>query len=597
MAKNPVDKKNALPPSESSSPAAEIAKDASATGDAPVGKPREATLRSFLQRIWEGPLPDDAPPWPADAFGVAAVVLQRLGGYHRVVEHPWPPHTAWLESVDTAAETWFKAIDEADWRQMDAQIPSGIKAPDLVEDAWNEVMRSADSKVMDLGYQTFRSGMEDQDQRRQSLFENLITILAVSDATFGRIVSREKEAKSAFTLWLRGCAVPNRTFAISLDREEVRVLPKVITPSVGLSLRSLSHYLSVWTDLEVEPVLTPLNYSWIARQTSRKSRGSCLYFLLVPWPYKIDRTQFKSKATGKDEIELAEGYGFFKYQSVNDAGQLAGKIGALISESQSLVGRVDAVVLPEASMNQSDYGQIERYLASRVPLSIVGVHGEDFNRVNVAHSFSPDDTSSGSPTDPSNVYFEQDKHHRWKLDRGQLSQYQFGSQLDPDTEWWESHRIRKRQLNLINLDSAFMLTTLVCEDLARQDPVARLIRTVGPNLVIAILMDGPQVKGRWSDRYATILADDPGSSVLTLTSQGMVERARPPKGRPGSRSIALWRDHLSGVHELSLEYVDGGILLQLELTEVQQNTADRREPIRRLVPVLKDVTQLKGLGG
>jgi hypothetical protein len=68
---------------------------------------------------------------------------------------------------------------------------------------------------------------------------------------------------------------------------------------------------------------------------------------------------------------------------------------------------------------------------------------------------------------------------------------------------------------------------LICEDLARQDPAAELVRAVGPNLLVALLMDGPQLANRWPARYAAVLAEDPGTSILTLTSLGMVERSRP----------------------------------------------------------------------
>src|SRR5690606_18576218 len=88
-------------------------------------------------------------------------------------------------------------------------------------------------------------------------------------------------------------------------------------------------------------------------------------------------------------------------------------------------------------------------------------------------------------------------------------------------------------------------SVLICEDLARQDPVAELVRAVGPNLVIALLMDGPQLEGRWSDRYATVLADDPGSSVLTVTNAGMV-KLDTWQGNGRSNSVALWRDAVSG---------------------------------------------------
>ena len=45
---------------------------------------------------------------------------------------------------------------------------------------------------------------------------------------------------------------------------------------------------------------------------------------------------------------------------------------------------------------------------------------------------------------------------------------------------------------------------LICEDLARQEPAAELIRAVGSNLVIALLMDGPQLNNRWPARYAAV---------------------------------------------------------------------------------------------
>jgi len=53
-----------------------------------------------------------------------------------------------------------------------------------------------------------------------------------------------------------------------------------------------------------------------------------------------------------------------------------------------------------------------------------------------------------------------------------------------------------------------VLTVLICEDLARLDPVNDLVRAVGPNLVMSLLMDGPQLTTRWPARYATVLADD-----------------------------------------------------------------------------------------
>ena len=71
--------------------------------------------------------------------------------------------------------------------------------------------------------------------------------------------------------------------------------------------------------------------------------------------------------------------------------------------------------------------------------------------------------------------------------------------------------MRERLLYFVTLNR-MTWSVLICEDLARQDPAADLIRAVGPNLVIALLMDGPQLNGRWPARYASVLAEDPGSS-------------------------------------------------------------------------------------
>src|SRR5262249_60062503 len=104
------------------------------------------------------------------------------------------------------------------------------------------------------------------------------------------------------------------------------------------------------------------------------------------------------------------------------------------------------------------------------------------------------------------------------------------------------------------------VASLVCEDLAQIDAVAELLRSVGPTIVITPLLDGPQLSSRWAARYASVLADDPGSAVLTLTSSGMAQRSR-PHGREPSPVIALWKDPVRGTREISLEPGAHGVLL------------------------------------
>jgi len=123
-----------------------------------------------------------------------------------------------------------------------------------------------------------------------------------------------------------------------------------------------------------------------------------------------------------------------------------------------------------------------------------------------------------------------------------------------------------------------VLVSLVCEDLAQNDDIAQLIRSVGPTAVIVGLLDGPQIASRWSARYASVLADDPGSSVLTLSSFGMVERSR-PEGREASRVIALWKDPTTGIREIPLEPGAHGVLLTVSFDRATRYAADRRWPV------------------
>lgn len=158
-----------------------------------------------------------------------------------------------------------------------------------------------------------------------------------------------------------------------------------------------------------------------------------------------------------------------------------------------------------------------------------------------------------------------------------------------DKSWWEHVNITDRTLLFVSLPS-WVMTVLICEDLARPDPVGDLVRAVGPNLVIALLMDGPQLKGRWPERYAMALADDPGSSVLSLTSLGMSELSRPSQGASRSRVVALWKDRGGTSAEIELPAGCGGIVVSLSFQFEEEWTADgRRDHGSAVFPTLSGV--------
>jgi hypothetical protein len=175
-------------------------------------------------------------------------------------------------------------------------------------------------------------------------------------------------------------------------------------------------------------------------------------------------------------------------------------------------------------------------------------------------------------------HYRQNKHHRWFLDESQINQYHLAGALHPSVRWWEAMEVPRRSLQFVELSEGLTVVAVVCEDLARLDEVAELLRDVGPSLVVTILLDGPQLASRWTARYASVLADDPGTAVLTLTASGMVQRSR-PIGAPPSSVVALWKDPTRGLREISLDPGADGVVMSVAHTRARRRCADGRTPV------------------
>jgi hypothetical protein len=260
-----------------------------------------------------------------------------------------------------------------------------------------------------------------------------------------------------------------------------------------------------------------------------------------------------------------------------------------IEGAREHAGTLDAIVFPELALTYAQYQVAERIAVEERAILICGLRRasraprHDFNHC----VFQPAGIlrevrgkSRRIRTLVKELRLIQAKHHRWCLDREQLVNYQLAGKLPGLRGSWENIELRERLLYFVTLNR-MTWSVLICEDLARQDPAADLIRAVGPNLVIALLMDGPQLNGRWPARYASVLAEDPGSSVLTLTSLGMAERCRPILRTTGkraepSRVVALWRDVQSGEIEIALDAGDDACVLTLECGVREEYSADGR---------------------
>jgi hypothetical protein len=174
-------------------------------------------------------------------------------------------------------------------------------------------------------------------------------------------------------------------------------------------------------------------------------------------------------------------------------------------------------------------------------------------------------------------HLRQDKHHRWSLDESQILQYHLGGVLHPHIRWYEAIDTPRASVQFMETGAGTLTVNVVCEDLTQNDEVSEVIRSVGPTFMTAFLLDGPQLAARWGARYASVLADDPGAAVLTLTSYGMARRSR-PGGRDPSAVVALWKEPSGGAREIPLEPGAHAVLLTVCGDIATRRSADGRRP-------------------
>jgi len=397
-----------------------------------------------------------------------------------------------------------------------------------------------------------------RDQR--SLCEALVKLVAVADqACEGVGAAKDQLAGEYNPIQDVGAdlLVKAGTLCSWIDPSRLRVLPRMHTPQNGLTERSLSRYLSLCDASEVTP-------QW---HFSPFLQSDSMNLLVIPWPLEVLVDQFHETTDAAARLPKDFGFFTFAYDPEGRPDNLTELFGALHAEAKRKLGRIDGVVLPELSITDEQFNALRQSLPQDCFLIAgIGRGGSDGLR----------GTNQVRLSFPLLADVVQRKHHPWKLDESQVIQYGLGGVLSPYREWWEYIDCTDRCLNFISISEDLVVCALVCEDLARPDPVANIVRAVGPNLVIALLMDGPQTKERWAARYATVLADDPGCSVLSLTSLGMTQLSRPRAEPRRSRVVALWKDRFNGATEIELPRGDEAIAISLSTRYDEEFTADGR---------------------
>jgi hypothetical protein len=515
--------------------------------------PQEPTPASVWQAVAGTTIGDELLEWPPDLFALTEVILQRSEGYRFALSPPagasWPPADVpdWPDAVTGTARRWTA------W----AEDRNGA-IPRLLAQEWGILRARAGNPLSRIG--------EARDWR---LCQALLTLHAIADeACAGLGIAPDASSADGSVYRARARELLARTGSLArVPAHLIRVLPKVHTPPNGSSVRALSRYAAVTV-----PDVAARWHKAPARSPGTHPRDKGVNFLLLPWPLRVRGSDFRPVAGPLQEL-AGDPFGFFEFAPAErlDLDLVDRMLTAARDEAQP----VDVVVLPESAAEHDEIGDLEALLGRHgVTGLITGVR----ERPEQPGQFPRNWVHIGVSVGPQWVHISQPKHHRWSLDDRQICQYHLGGVLHPRVRWWEAAEIPRRSVQFVELGDGVTLASLVCEDLAQTDDVADVIRAVGPMIVVTPLLDGPQLGSRWAARYAGVLADDPGSAVLTLTSFGMAQRSRPP-GFGRSPVVALWKAPGQETREIPLKRGAQGILLSANTARTTKRSYDGRRPL------------------
>jgi hypothetical protein len=503
-----------------------------------------------IQRLYKEASGGEESPifWPPDIFAVCCC-FARLTGCYRAYSESFERAKSLVRNAVQDGEIWRKLLDEN-------VSPAKSKIPSRIKSAWGRIGKKVSRPIESL--------VQDVD-----FVDDVLYLIACSDEACVAIgiPDDDKRGRSkGFFDFFAGLELSGGTLCRNIYPMSVRVLPKLHTPQSGFNIRSLTHNLALYGSSEVTPL-------WTQAPIYRANKPS-YNILLAPWPMVMNASDIKPS---RREVGC-NGFGYFDFDPKQDPGgtDVLAWVKMLLEHTRKISQEIDLLLLPECAITLDEWSQLSP-LASEYKTAIVS----GVRRLPAQNSSDAGDNMlkvqlSGLP----DYELTQHKHHRWKLDSQQIENYGFGGTLHAHHQWWENINVKDRELNFLAVRPELVICPLICEDLARQDPVAELVRSVGPNLVIALLMDGPQIAERWSARYATVLADDPGSSVLTLSSLGMVQLSQPqgmPKATAQKRVIACWKEGSGKFVPLELAGNEMAMILNLQFRKKCEWSLDGRD--------------------
>ena len=523
-----------------------------------------------------------APATAPDLFAVTSHLLEISGAFSFYSAGANPPHEEqpvrlWLSSAETGeavhvgdvwsnayveepapaavAERWISLIEHWNWPINSRAYQATSCTPNWWAPAFF-LFVTADEASKHVGFPVALEGVDQMTRNLANYFE-------YRDAAN---VKRKLGASGRRQL-------PNSypSMCQFADPDVVCVQPKSLVSSVGGGTRVFSHHLA---NLRARGLVRT---QWAsATYSSKKDDSDDLNLLLVPMPYELSAENFKRYKNGSRKRPGATGsWRTFKVdQTWLRKLDPATHILQSIEQCESKGHDVHGVVLPELALNAEAYSRLSDQLADETNTEFLvsgcaqDCDGRDGNYVWCSRYDRDPTRKEGFET-----VFIQSKHHRWKLDKGQIKRYGIGKSLSEDYDWWEHINVGGRELNFASFRSNSVFSTIICEDLARSEPCHEILRSVGPNLLFALLMDGPQIEKRWPPRYSSYLSEDPGIAVLTLTSRGLIHLSDPESQ---NACVAHFRDGSGKIELIECPADADAVLLRLKSKPDQVEAIDGR---------------------
>lgn len=581
--------------------------------------------------------------WPPNTFAITSVILKRTGAYKFIVSKAWndekdrfkteysnciSAHQSideWQDAIEDISQFWAEMINDTflsgisgKEREFKGKLSKELwkckvgKLNEIANDTWNSII-TTNVTLNDL--RTFNIYQEiDEFEKQESInniLTNLIKLHIISDETCTGLglLGNVNYSSSIFRYVANMLLIATGSLS-TFSKQIGIVIPKMKTPNSGLTIRSISHHLTFHTT-EVEVMWRPFPWANIPQNT--------LNIMAVCWPDEVPNNYFKIE---KDNFGQ---YRYFTLASpINEAEDrnkakpfnIKKIIASLDSAKELGYDKIHTIVLPEGALTEVEFesllialnyhfcGEFFENENAKIPMVVSGVR-----RKKKVKNKRKDETREGETKEievnelrialyfANKWYFlSQKKHHQWRLDKNQIIQYGLSNKLSLDRDWVEKIEIDQRRLSVIAPADWLTISPLICEDLARLEPVSEIIRGIGPSLLLALLSDGPQLTTRWSARYASVFADDPGTSVLSITSLGMVKKSKKSEdwfnvsleGRNnikvdgvsennGEKVLGLWKDQISGSKDIKvLNNNSNTFILTVSSSLSEEFTADGR---------------------